>query len=181
MKMSRAGRYWFLISAVIAIGTLAVGISVYLSRPVLLRIAVGPPDGPDVALFQAVDQEILQKERAGLRLDIVKTAGIHESNVLLGKREVELAVVRLDDPLPHDAGLVSLLRPNMAVVVAPGRKKIESVSDLKGKRLGLVVRTSLDEGSAAKLLEVLGLTPTDVKLTVVKPEEVRALYQEWTH
>jgi TRAP-type uncharacterized transport system substrate-binding protein len=175
MKFPLSGRYLFLISAAIAASTLVVGVSIFLSSPVFLRIAVGLPDGPDAILFQAVDQ-LLLKERAGLRLDIVNTAGIHESNVLLGKREVDLAVLRLDEPLPEDAGLVSLLRMNMAVIVAPGRKKIEKFPQLKGKRLGLVVRTSLDEASTAKLLDVFGMTPADVKLTVVKPEDVAS----WT-
>ena len=113
--------------------------------------------------------------RAGVRLDLVATAGVHDSNLLLEKREVDLAVVRLDDPLPTSAALVALLRTNVVIAVAPARHKLENLSDVRDRRLGLVSRSPLDEPSFVRVLDMLGIKPTDVKLTIIKPEEVAAL------
>ena len=110
-----------------------------------------------------------------MRLDLVATAGVHDSNLLLEKRDVDLAVVRLDDPLPTSAALVALLRTNVVIAVAPARFKLENLSDVRDKRVGLVSRSPLDEPSFVRVLDMFGIKPTDVKLTIIKPEEVAAL------
>ncbi|MGO4404404.1 TAXI family TRAP transporter solute-binding subunit [Bosea sp. RAF48] len=144
------------------------------SRPLHLRVAAGPKDGIDAKLLIALNR-LLEINRAGVRVDLVATADVHANNQLLEKREVDLAVIRLDDPLPTSAGLVVLLRTNVVIAVAPARHKLESLSDVKGKRLGLVSRTPLDEPSFVRLLDMLGLTPADVHLTIVKPEDIAGL------
>src|SRR5262249_19255864 len=113
--------------------------------------------------------------RAGVRLDLVATGGIHDNDLLLEKRNVDLAVVRLDDPLPTQAGVVVLLRTNVVVAVAPARSKIDDFSDLKGKRVGLVSRSPPEEPSLVKLLDVFEIKPADVKLTIIKPEDGAAM------
>ena len=165
-----------LLIAAVLVALLTGGIAAYLqwSRPVHLRVAAGPRDGVDAMLLVAFDH-LLDINRAGVRLDLVATAGIHDSNLSLEKRDVDLAVVRLDDPLPTGAALVALLRTNVVVAVAPARHKLESLSDVKDKRVGLVSRTPLDEPSFVRVLDMFGIKPADVKLTIVKPEEVAAL------
>ena len=59
--------------------------------------------------------------------------------------------------------------------MAPARHKLEHIPDLKGKRLGLVARTTRDEEAVARLLDVFDLKPADVALTLVKPNEVARL------
>jgi TRAP-type uncharacterized transport system substrate-binding protein len=139
-----------------------------------LRVAAGPQQGTDALILAAFDR-LLEVNRASVRLDLVTTAGFHENQVALEKREVELAVVRLDDPLPTAASLIALLRINVVIAVAPSRLKLENFSDLKGKRVGLVPRSSLDEPSFVKLLDAFGMKPEDVKLTIIKPEDVATL------
>ena len=165
-----------LLIAAVLVALFTGGVAAYLqwSRPVHLRVAAGPHDGVDAMLLVAFDH-LLDINRAGVRLDLVATAGIHDSNLLLGKRDVDLAVVRLDDPLPTGAALVALLRTNVVIAVAPARHKLENFSDVKDKRVGLVSRSPLDEPSFVRVLDMFGIKPADVKLTIVKPEEVAAL------
>src|SRR5262249_12559361 len=118
---------------------------------------------------------LLEVNRAGVRLDLVNTAGLHENNVALGKGQVELAVIRLDDPPPTEASLVAILRTNVVIAVAPARHKLENFSDLKGKRLGLVPPSSLEEASFRNLVGAFGLKPADIKMTVIKAEDVAKL------
>ena len=172
MNISR--RFLLIIAALIAVLTATVTGYLIWAKPVHLRVAAGPNDGIDATILAAFDR-LLEINRASVRLDLVATAGVQDSNRLLDKREVDLAVVRLDDPLPTSAALIALLRTNLVVAVAPSRHKLETFSDLKGKRVGILPRTPLDEPGFVKLLDVFGMKPADVKLTVIKPEDVATL------
>jgi len=175
LSMNVAISRLLLIAAVLLALLTAAAVAYLLwSRPLHLRVAAGPQDGIDATLLAAFDR-LLDINHAGVRLDVVATADFHDSNRLLEKREVDLAVVRLDDPLPTGASVVALLRTNVVIAVAPARHKLENLSDLKGKRVGLVSRSPLDEPSFVRLLDVFGIKPADVKLTIVKPEDVAAL------
>ena len=171
---SPVSRLLFLTAGVAALMTAVVIAYVVWSRPVHLRVAAGPQDGIDATLLAAFDR-LLETNRATVRLDLVNTDGLHENNVALGKGQVELAVVRLDDSPPTTAAVVVLLRTNVVIAVAPARHKLENFSDLKGKRVGLVARSPLDEPSFMKLLGAFGLKGADMKLTVIKPEDVATL------
>jgi TRAP-type uncharacterized transport system substrate-binding protein len=167
-------RLLLIAAALLAVLTASLVGYLLWSKPLHLRVAAGPQDGIDAVLLTAFDRQ-LDISHAGVRLDVVTTAGFHDSNLMLEKREVDLAVVRLDEPLPTNASVVALLRTNVVIAVAPARHKLENFSDLKGKRLGLVSRSTLDEPSFTRLLDVFGMKPTDVKLTVIKPEDIATL------
>lgn len=167
-------RLLLIVAALIATLTAASVAYVIWSRPVELKVAAGPQDGKDAEILAAFDR-LLEANRAGVRLKLVTTAGLHDNNRLLEKREVDLAVVRLDEPLPTTAALVAIMRTEVVIAVAPARHKLETLSDLKGKRLGLVSRSPLDEPAFVKVLDVLGMKPADVKLTAVKSEDVGKL------
>jgi TRAP-type uncharacterized transport system substrate-binding protein len=167
-------RLLLIMASLIAVTTASAVAYILWSEPVQLRVAAGPQDGKDAAILAAYDRT-LEAASAGVRLKLVTTAGLHDNNVLLGKREVDLAVVRLDDAIPTTAALVAILRTDAVIAVAPARHKLENLSDLAGKRVGLISRSPLDEPSFIRVLDVFGLKPADVKLTTVKPEEVGPL------
>jgi TRAP-type uncharacterized transport system substrate-binding protein len=171
MKISLSRGLLLLIAAFFGIATASILAFLIASQPVHLRVAVGPKDRVDDTMMTAFNR-ILEINKVGVRLDLVTTAGVQENNQLLEKRDVDLAVVRLDEPLPTSAMVIALLRTNVVIAVAPARFKLENFSDLKGKRIGLISRSLLDEPSFNKLLEVFGLKPTDLKLTVINPDEV---------
>jgi TRAP-type uncharacterized transport system substrate-binding protein len=171
MKISR-----LLFIAAIFFAVLTAGIVAYLvwSKPLHLRVAAGPQDGIDAKLLAAFDH-LLDINGADVRLDVVATAGPHDSDQALEKREVDLAVLRLDDPLPTSAAVIALLRTNVVIAVAPARHKLKDLSDVKRKRLGLVSRSTLDEPVFVKVLDMLGITRDDVHLTIVKPGDISRL------
>jgi len=173
MRISLSGLL-FIVATLIALTT-AVTIGYILwSRPVELRVAAGPTDGKDSTILVAFDR-MLGANNASVRLKLVPTGGLKESNELLGKREVDLAVVRLDEAMPTTAALVAIMRTDALVAVAPARHKLENLSDLAGKRVGLVARSPLDEPSLAKVFDVFDIKPASGKATVVKPEDVGPL------
>ena len=164
----------FIIATLIAVTTASAIAYILFSRPVDLRVAAGPQDGKDAVILTAFDR-MLEASGASVRLKLVTTAGLQENNVLLGKREVDLAVVRLDEAIPTTAALVAILRTDAVIAVAPAKHKLENLSDLTGKRVGLISRSPLDEPSFVRVLDLFGLKPADVKLTTIKPEEVGPL------
>src|SRR5262249_834826 len=173
MKVS-ISRLLFVAAALIALTTASAIAYVLWSRPVELRVAAGPADGTDSAILTAFDR-MLETSNASVRLKLVASTGLRESNVLLGKREADLALVRLDEALPATAGLVAILRTDALIAVAPARYKLENLTDLTGKRVGLVARTPLDEPALAKVFDLLGIKPAGGKATIIKPEEVGPL------
>ena len=94
---------------------------------------------------------------------------------MLEKGDVDMAVVRLDDQLPTKAGVVALLRTNLLIAVAPARFNLDSLSDVKGKRIGLVSRSPLDEPALRRILDALGLKPTDIRLETISASDVANL------
>jgi len=139
-----------------------------------LRVAAGPQSGADAKLLAAFNR-VLDSTHAGVRLDTVATAGIHDNTQLLEKGDVDMAVVRLDAPLPTKAGVVALLRTNLLIAVAPGRLDLDSLSDVKGKHIGLVSRSQLDEPGLLRVLGALGIKPTDVHLDLISAGQVANL------
>ncbi len=158
-------------AALIALTTIGAAGYRAWSRPVNLRVAAGPQNGADAKLLTAFNR-VLDVTHAGVRLDVVPTAGIRDSNQLLGTGGVDMAVVRLDDPLPARAGVVALLRTNLLIAVASARLKLDSLSDVKGKRIGLVSRSPLDQPGFLRILDTLGIKPTDVHLDIISAKDV---------
>ena len=173
VKISLA-RLLLITAVLIAVTTASAVAYILWSQPVQLRVAAGPQDGKDAAILAAFDRT-LEAMSAGVRLKLVTTAGLHENSVLLGEREVDLAVVRLDEAIPTTAALVAILRTDAVIAVAPARHKLENLPELTGRRVGLISRSPLDEPSFIRVLDAFGLKPADVKLTTVKPEEVGPL------
>jgi len=120
-------------------------------------------------------ENVLEGHKAGVRLRPIATSGDEENRALLANGQADLAIIRADQGFPADSSIVMILRTNVLVVVAPSKLDLESFSQLKGKRLGLVVRSPLDEAGATKLLSFYGMQSADIKWTVIKPAEVGPL------
>lgn len=167
-------RALLLAAALIALATVGVAAYREWARPTLLRVAAGPLNGADARLMTAFNR-LLETTHADVRLEIVTTASMHENVVALDKGDVDMAVVRLDDPLPPSAGLVALLRTSVLVAVAPARLKLESLGDVRRRRIGLVERSPFDRQGLHKVLEAFGIGPEDVQIETIAAGDVSGL------
>ena len=77
-------RYWLLLAGFLAFMTAGVAVYIILSKPIHLRVAVGPQGGTDANIMIALDR-ILEAERASVRLDLVTTPGTHQNLRVAGK------------------------------------------------------------------------------------------------
>lgn len=150
------------------IGALAGGYY-FAIRPVTLRIAVGPPNSDDVKVVQALTQAFAQS-RGYVRLRPVQTESATVSAQDLAEGKVDLAIVRGDLDVPKNAQAVATLRKNVAVLWVPprgkGKKgaKITKVSQLAGRRVGVVGRTQANVNLLKVILQQYGVDPNKVEI-----------------
>ena len=155
----------------------------FAMRPVTLKIAVGPQAGDDYKLIQALAQ-VFARERNTVRLRPVVTDGPAASALALKSGTVDLAVIRGDLPVPKVAQSVAVLHKNVAVLWAPAsaeqkakRKSgkssgIAGITDLAGKRVGVIGRTEANAGLLNVILQQYGLDPAKVQTVALPAADV---------
>jgi len=159
-----------MLAGVLAIvGTLAAGYY-FATRPVSLRIAVGPPNSDDLRVVQALTQAFAQSH-SHIRLRPIQTDGAAASAELLADNRADLAIVRGDLNVPKIAQAVATLRKNVAVLWVPsavkGKKaspKITKIAQLSGRRVGVIGRTQANVDLLKVILQQYGVDPAKVEI-----------------
>ena len=148
------------------IGTVAA-IYYFAMRPEILRIAVGPANSDDVKVVQALTQGFTQSH-GHIRLRPVQTDGAAASAQALADGKVDLAIIRGDLDVPKNAQAVATLRKNVVVLWVPpvakakGKKagpKITKITQLAGRRVGVVGRTPANINLLKVILQQYGVDP----------------------
>jgi TRAP transporter TAXI family solute receptor len=151
------------------IGTLAAGYY-FAMRPVILRIAVGPANSDDLKVVQALSQAFAQAH-SQIRLRPIQTEGAATSAQTIADGKAELAIVRGDLSVPKNVQAVATLRKNVAVLWVPpaikGKKagaKITKITQLAGRRIGVVGRTPANVDLLKVILQQYGVDPSKVQV-----------------
>ncbi|WP_213775737.1 TAXI family TRAP transporter solute-binding subunit [Bradyrhizobium sp. dw_78] len=172
---------FILLAGILAIiGALAAAYY-FETRPVILRIAVGPANSDDLKVVQALTQGFAQTH-SHIRLRPVPTDGAAASAQALADRKVDLAIIRGDLAVPANAQAVATLRKNVAVLWAPspakkakGRKaapKITKIAQLSGRRIGVVGRTPANVNLLKVILQQYGIDPAKVDIVQFPASDV---------
>lgn len=106
------------IGVILAVTGIAVVVSYIQSKPVTLKIAVGPRQSDDYRLVQVLAQ-YLARERAPVRLTVIRQDGPQNSAEALDAGAADLAVVRRDVAMPKSGQVVAVHRHNVAVLIVP--------------------------------------------------------------
>lgn len=168
----------------------AAGALYYVLQPVTLRIAVGPPGSDDHKLIQAM-ADAFARDRSGVRLSPITSAGAVESLGLLGASKADLAVARADLEMPRDAETVAIVRKNFVVLWSPsglpakGSKKqpapkIKAIDDLAGHRVGVIGRTQANVALLRVILTESGVDPGKVAVTQFGTDQIKELASDTT-
>lgn len=140
-KLHRKNRSLLLVLAAgLIVFCAAGGALYYVLRPIHLRIAVGPPGSDDHKVVQAIADAFASESRT-VRLFPITTAGAVEALGLLGAGKVDLAVGRVDLPMPADAQTIAIVRKNYVVLwstsgLAAKNSKRNAMSNLNAHRFG---------------------------------------------
>jgi TRAP transporter TAXI family solute receptor len=145
---------------------------------VTLRIAVGPQNSDDARVVQALTQSFA-RDHGHVRLRPVLTDGALASATAVSDGKVDLAVIRGDLEVPKNARAVATLRKNVAVLWVPakakGKKsgpKITKITQLAGKRVGIVGRTQANVNLLKIVLLQYGVDPAKVDVVQFSTNEV---------
>ncbi|CAN7657824.1 TAXI family TRAP transporter solute-binding subunit [Bradyrhizobium sp. LjRoot220] len=154
------------------IGVLAAGYHI-ATRPVTLRIAVGPAGSDDLKVVQALAQAFNNQQHSLVRLRPTQTDSAQASAKLLGDGKADLAIIRGDLDVPKNAQAVATLRKNVTVLWVPpagkakGKKaapRITKITQLAGHRVGVVGRTEANVNLLKVILQQYGVDPGKVAI-----------------
>src|SRR6201994_3500707 len=153
------------------VGVLAAGYYI-ATRQEVLRIAVGPANSDDVKVVQTLTQAFAQ-HCSYVRLKPVTTDDAVAGAEALAEGKVDLAIVRGDLDVPRNAQAVATLRKNYVVLWVPppakgkGKKaaaKITKISQLAGRKVGVVGRTQANVNVLKLILLQYGVDPAKVEI-----------------
>src|SRR5947209_12642181 len=169
-RAGKHGTMFLVLAGILAVVGATVGIYYFAMRPEMLRIAVGPANSDDIKVVQALTQAFNQAH-GHVRLRPVQTDGASASAKALEDGQVDLAIIRGDLEVPKNAQAVATLRKNVAVLWVPpaakGKKsgaKITKISQLAGRRVGVVGRTEANVNLLKVILQQYGVDPSKVAI-----------------
>ena len=157
----------FLLIGVIVTAGIGIGVRVY-SRPPVLRIAVGPPDSDDAKLVQAIGPR-LSAHAAPFRLRSVVVESPAAAGALVDKGEVDLAIVRQDEPIPANAQAIAIFHHNSIILMTLDSTGVKEVTDLAGRTIGVIGHSGVDKHLPARLLPYFGVDPDSVAVETFAP------------
>jgi hypothetical protein len=134
--------------------------------PAKIRIATGTVGGRYRAVADALGEEIALQ--SGATVEMIETQGSIENLELLERGELELALFQ-PEAVGDDSGDHSKIRSagnvfsEVVVVLTRRNSGIESVFDLKGKRVSIGVKESGDRATAKLVLSHCGLSFDEIK------------------
>lgn len=125
----------------------------FYERPTSLRVAV-TRETDDFRLMTAI-AHVFSKERESIRLKLNPVSDAAASAAALEAGEADLAVVRSDVAMPASGQTLVILHRNAAVILVPAGSPIARISDLKGKKIGVVRGPSTGAGNLHLLETIL--------------------------
>jgi TRAP-type uncharacterized transport system substrate-binding protein len=187
---------WLITLGVLLLFGSLIGAGLYVeSQPTTLRIAVGPANGEDAHLVQAIAQQ-LNRDRATIRLKPVLKDNASDSAAAVDSHDAELAVIRRDRGYPREGLAIAVLRENVAVVIVPAAgslaavgggtanaakrttktrtpKKIEKIENIAGRTVGVIGHSSGNSELLTTVLKQYEIPPDKVKIIPLDPDDVK--------
>lgn len=159
----RRQAFWTVLAAILGMVAVSAVLFYVATQPTTLKIAVGPPGSQNYRLI-AVLAQLLSREKADVRLKLVPTEGSTTSAAAFESGGADLAVLRSDVATPLEGlGVVDLRREVVMLLAAPGTG-VTSISDLKGKEVGIVSAVALNVALMRNLLAYYGTVANEVQL-----------------
>ena len=134
-----------------------------------LTVAAGPRDGEAYVLMEAL-ADVVDRHAPRIDLVVLETQGTGINYELLSQGSVDLAAVQGNLPPSSVARLVARLYPDAFQLVARDEAAIETVSDLRGKKIALPPRGSGQYDSFWFLAAHYGLKASDFEARPMSSE-----------
>ena len=163
-------------AAVAVTSAVAAAAWMHLSKPTILKVAVGPPGFADAELMAAFGRALTANKK-NVRITLEPAPGPHEALGKLINGEAELAVMRADAPPTERIRAIAILHTDPVVIVTPEKTKIDDFGDLKGKTVGLLGPPGANDALLATLRKHYAVKG-ETKTLAVSPAVVMASVRE---
>ncbi|MBF2074638.1 MAG: TAXI family TRAP transporter solute-binding subunit [Synechococcales cyanobacterium C42_A2020_086] len=135
-----------------------------------LTIATGSREGEYYAFAQAL-ATVVERHQPQIRISVAETEGSRQNLELLDRQQVQLAIVQSDTPSNPDARAVAYLFPEVFHLVARAESGIQSVNQLRGRRVAIMPRGSGSYALFWALAEHYNLREADFTPVSLSPEQ----------
>ncbi|HEY0493701.1 MAG TPA: TAXI family TRAP transporter solute-binding subunit [Candidatus Dormibacteraeota bacterium] len=172
--MNKALR-WFVVAAALIAGCgLGLVAWSHLTKPAILKVAVGPIGFVDAELMAAFGRT-LNASKSNVRLTLEHTEGPTEALRQLNTGQAQLAVTRADGTASERVRAVAILHTDPVVIVAPEKAKVDDFGDLRGKTIGLIGPARADDMLLAILRNHYSVVGGTMALPMSPPAIVAAI------
>ena len=151
---------------VVVVITVLVGIGSWLSAPpdkYQVTIAAGPSTGEAYRLLKAL-QKVAHRHHDNISIEVFETRGSMQNMKLLADNRVNMAAVQADLITDGTARMICELYSDMFQLVVRSESGIQSMADLKGKRVALPFEKTGEYEDFLFLARHYGLSPDDITL-----------------
>ncbi len=169
-----------LLGGILVVGTGAIVVANWISDQTqveVLTIATASRDGEYDSFAQAL-AKVVALHQPRLRLQLRQTSGSRENMSLLESRQVELAIAQSDTPATPSVQAVAALFPEAFHLIVQPNSGIQTIPDLKGKRVALMPKDSGSYIFFWKLIKHYGLNPSDVQGIPLPPAAAQAQFRQ---
>jgi uncharacterized protein len=143
------------------------------NRVYTLVLATAGKNGEYYAFGQAL-AKVVAKHQPQIQIKVLETEGSPQNMELLATKKVQLAIVQGDTPVDPSVEAIASLFPEMFHLIAAATSDIQSVSDLKGKRVALMPKGSGSYALFWPLSKHYGLTPADFEPVILPSSQAHA-------
>ncbi len=149
------------------------------NRIYTVRLATGGPTGEYYAFGQAIAQ-VTEVNEPKIRVEVVESDGSNQNMDYIHSHAVDLALVQNDTPIQRNVRAIAQLYPEMFHLIANQDANINSLADLKGKRVALMPEGSGSYNLFWPLSQHYGLTTNDFQFRSMAVSEAHTALQNGT-
>lgn len=141
----------------------------YVTRQIMLRVAVLSEDGEDARLINAMNRWLVANNRH-TRLRTVVMPSPETALEAVRTHQADVASVRADIPIPADLASELVLYKEPALLVGLPQSGVTSWQNLRGKTIGVVGQTATEDRLLAALLRLNGVA--DARLVKIPSDAI---------
>jgi TRAP transporter TAXI family solute receptor len=159
-----------LIIAAVTLALIAgsIGAWYWLTSPRIVTLVAGK-EGSETHRLAAALSKASTEARSVVRFRVIVSTGAEESGRFLEERKADLAIVRSDLELPPSGQTLVINTKRALILLVPQKRgNIAALSDLKGKRIGVVRWTDPNIPLVKKTLEIAEIKEADATVTQIE-------------
>ena len=155
-----------LIIAMLSIGFFSIATGLHFAdknKHNVLVLGAGSEGGEAYAMASAI-ANLAKKYDPKLEIIVAETGGSGQNNRMLQKNHLQIATIQADTKAGPDTRLVTMLYPDAFQLLVRDDQGINSISDLRGKTMGLPSKSSGQYKSFFFLASHYGVSENDLKI-----------------